>query len=599
MPEVVQPFFLERAWRLSLIWLQRHLSRPRRLLLFSILVGLTAGVAAVILKILVHSIRQLLVTNHPLFFQYQIYLVFPLLGILVSTLLIRYCFAKPFMRGITGVLLAISRQSARLPRQGIISHVLTSCFTVGLGGSAGLESPIVATGSAIGSNFGKLPFFNYKERTVLLACGASAGIAAVFNAPVAGLLFSIEVLLADVAISAFIPLILASATGVLCSRIILQEKILFSFPHLQPFNYHNLLFYLMLGAICGLVSLYYARVSLKIERLFHQLGSGTEFSKVFIGGSLLGLLVFIFPPLFGEGYESIKDLSQGNIQDLFRDSLYNQLPQNEWLILALIGTIGLVKVVATSITLASGGNGGNFAPSLFVGAFTGFFFARLVNMLTAYRLPEDNFTVVGMAGILAGVMYAPLTGIFLIAEVTLGYDLIIPLMVVAAISHALVRRYDAFPMDTRDLVKKGQIHTRNRDLNILRSLSLRQLVEKDFQVLTPEASLDDIVAAITLSNRHIFPVVTDQELQGIIVLDDIKELLLHQELNQELKARHIMKWPPATVDWQDEMTVVMEKFDQTNAWYLPVLKAGRYKGFISKTSIFSAYRHFLRSLSEQ
>jgi chloride channel protein, CIC family len=601
MPKRVSTFFLHKAWRLSLIWLQRHLSKTRLLLVFSILVGLTAGVAAVILKTLVHYIRQLLVTNHSLPFQYQIFLLFPLLGILLSMLLIRLFFPGTFQRGIPGVLLAISRGSAKLPRQSMFSHVLTSGITVGLGGSAGLESPIVATGSAIGSNFGKLPFFNYRDRTVLLACGASAGIAAVFNAPVAGLLFSIEVLLADVAISAFIPLILASVTGVLCSKIILREELLFSFRNLQPFNYHYLFFYVLLGILSGLVSIYYAQVTIKVDRMFHKLGAKPNFSRVFVGGSLLGMLIFIFPPLFGEGYESIKDLSQGNIHELFRDTLYDQLPHNEWFILALIGAIALVKVVATSVTLASGGNGGNFAPSLFVGAFVGFFFSRLVNMLSHYRLPEDNFTVVGMAGILAGVMYAPLTGVFLIAEVTQGYDLIIPLMVVAAISHALVRRYELFPMDTRELVRKGQIHTHNRDLNILRSLSLVQLVEKNFHVLRPDTPLSEIVAVIAMTNRNIFPVVsaTDQTLEGVIVLDDIKEVMFRNKLYEVLTAQKIMKAPPATVDWQEDMPAVMNKFDQTKAWHLPVLKAGKYEGFISKTSIFSAYRQYLLLFSDQ
>ncbi|MBA9077751.1 chloride channel protein [Rufibacter quisquiliarum] len=593
------PFY--RAGRAAVIWLQRKLPRTQLLLVFSVLVGITAGLAAVILKNLVHAIRELVLTNRPSYFQNQIYLLLPMMGILLTVLVIRVFFRNRFERGVARVLVAISRRSSKLRRSQMFSHVLTSGITVGFGGSAGLESPIVVTGAAIGSNMGKAPFFSYKERTVLLACGAAAGIAAVFNAPVAGLLFALEILLTDVTISAFIPLILASVSGVLCSTILMREEVLFSFRSLQPFDYHNLPYFLLLGIFCGLVSVYYAQVTLKVESLFHRMGEESRFTKALIGGAILGLLIFIFPPLFGEGYESIKALSQGQLHTLFQPELYEQMQDNRWFVLFFVGAIALVKVVATSVTLAGGGNGGNFAPSLFVGGYVGFFFSRLVNMVSSVRLPEDNFTVVGMAGILAGVMYAPLTGVFLIAEITNGYDLIVPLMVVAATSYALVRWFEQFPMDTRELAKKGQILTQNRDLNILRSISLEQLIERNFHELSPQTSLGKIVEAVTHTKRSLFPVVSpeDKHLQGIILLDDLKEVMFKPELYDQLTARQLMKLPPEFVDMHEEMPSVMHKFDHTGAWNLPVVDQGQYVGFVSKSGVFMAYRRFLLMQSEK
>ena len=602
MAKIQVSSFVSTIWRITLINLQRRLNKNQLLFTFSILVGITAGVAAVILKTLVHYIRLLLVTdNYSIASQYQIFINFPLIGILFTVLIVKIFLKGKLERGVASVLLAISRRSARLERHKMISHVITSAITVGFGGSAGLESPIVVTGSAIGSNFGKLPFFTFKDRTVLLACGASAGIAAVFNAPIAGLLFSLEVLLTDVTISAFIPLIMASVAGVLCSKIILRENILFSFRSLQPFDYHNLLFYLLLGGLAGLISIYYAQTSLKVERFFHNLGEDRKWVKIFLGGLILGILIFIFPPLFGEGYESIKDLSQGNLGSLFQHTLYQQMQNHEGFILLFIGAIALVKVVATSVTLASGGNGGNFAPSLFVGGYVGFFFSRLVNLITPFRLPEDNFTVVGMAGILAGVMYAPLTGVFLIAEITQGYDLIIPLLVVATTSYVIVRRFELFPMDTRELVRKGHIHTHNRDLNILKSLQLEQLIETNFSTIAPEATLRQIVEAITVSKRNLFPVISEADgtLVGIIAVDDIKEIMFRTELYDKITARNLLKVPPDFVDVQEDMPAIMHKFDETKAWNLPVVQQGRYIGFISKSTIFTAYRSLLIMLSER
>ncbi|WP_026464289.1 chloride channel protein [Adhaeribacter aquaticus] len=594
------PSSWQKFRRSSNTWLQS--GHTRKLYLFSILIGLTAGGAAVILKTLVHSIRRLLVANnYSIFSQYQIYINFPLIGILLTVLFIRIFLKGKFDRGVASVLKAISQKSARLEQHKMFSHVITSAITVGFGGSAGLESPIVVTGSAIGSNYGKLPAFNYQERLVLLACGAAAGIAAVFNAPIAGMLFAVEVLLTDVTIATFIPLILASVTGALCSKIILSEEILFNFRSLQPFNYRFLLFYLGLGLLSGVVSLYYAYVTLKVEKLFHRFGANRQLVKVFVGGLVLGALIFIFPPLFGEGYESIKNLSGGNMAALFQHTLYQHLQDQEIFILLFIGAIALVKVIATSVTLASGGNGGNFAPSLFVGAYVGFFFSRLVNLTLHTRLPEDNFTVVGMAGILSGVMYAPLTAVFLIAEITQGYDLIIPLMVVSVTSYAIVHRVELFPMDTRELVRKGEIQTHNRDQHILQALQLRQLLETNFQAIAPNATLREIVEIITRTKRNIFPVVQpgSQELLGVLMVDDLKEVLFQPELYDTLLAGQLLQDPPALVQTHDSMPAIMRKFDDTKAWILPVVENNRFLGFISKTNIFSAYRSHLTKLSEK
>ncbi|OKL41637.1 chloride channel protein [Pontibacter flavimaris] len=579
--------------KIPLLWLRRHTSDREFMLVSSVLVGLTAGVAAVILKSLVHYIQVLLAYGNRLLDQPYWLVVFPFIGILLTVLIVKVFFKGSIGRGTANVLFNISQKSSLVERHKMFSHVLTSGITSGFGGSAGLESPIVVTGSAIGSNYGREYHLNYRDRTLLLAAGAAAGIAAVFNAPIAGVLFAIEVLLTDISISAFIPLIIAAVVGALSSKIILEEDILFNISKTEFFAAEHVPFYVLLGILCGIISVYYTRMALWVEELFEEYQT-SALKRAVVGGALLGLLIMLFPPLFGEGYNGIRLLERGDAPLLLQDSWLAFFGTNEWLILGFVGALALVKVFATTITIAAGGNGGNFAPSMFVGASAGYFFSRIINMLHISNLPTSSFSMVGMAGIMSGVMHAPLTAVFLIAEITGGYTLMIPLMIVAASSFALVKYFEPYSLDTKKLAQKGQLLTHNKDRTILRILKIQHLIETEFQPILPEATLGELVEVITHSRRNLFPVVTaDGRLDGVILLENVRGIMFKTEKYSQVKVKELMIKPPALVDYDDSMAEVMKKFDESGAWNLPVLREGIYLGFVSKSSIFTKYRKLL------
>ncbi|MCC6690488.1 MAG: chloride channel protein [Bacteroidia bacterium] len=574
-------------------WIHQKLNKRQFLIFSSMLVGLTAGLAAVILKTIAHYINDAITYNYNIKYQYYLYLFFPLIGIVLTVYIVKRFLHGKLGRGTANVLHGIIKKSAFLPKDQMFSHVITSAFTVGFGGSAGLESPMVTTGSAIGSNYARTYHLSYKDRVLLLASGAAAGIAAAFNSPIAGVLFALEVLLADISISAFIPLIIAAAIGALCSKIILQEGILLSFHYLQPFNYTFVPFYALLGLLAGLVSVYYARTYTRIENKLNR-NKEKVYSKALVGGLILAALIFLFPPLFGEGYSSIMTLSEKKTSELMANSLFADYSTNEWVVLFFIGAAMLIKVVATSVTINSGGNGGNFAPSLFVGAFLGYFFARLITLLGITHLPEGNFTIVAMSGILSGIFHAPLTAIFLIVEITGGYELMIPLMIVSALSFTVVKYFEPYSMDVKKLAKKGHVLTYNKDKSILASLKISTIIETDFHKVSPETKLGELIEVVAHSKRNIFPVVNEtNQLLGIILLDNIREVMFKTELYDNVFAKELMRQPATTVTSDEPMHAVMRKFDETGAWNLPVIDHNQYIGFISKSSIFSKYRKVL------
>ncbi|MBI1767059.1 MAG: chloride channel protein [Bacteroidetes bacterium] len=473
-------------------------------------------------------------------------------------------------------------------------NVATSALTVGLGGSAGLESPIVQTGSAIGSTFASFFPIGYRDRTLLLACGAAAGIATAFNAPIAGVLFALEVLLVDVSISAFIPLLIAGATGALCSKIILAEGILLSFKQVTQFNYHNVPYYILLGVVCGLVAVFYVRAFIRIEKVFAVV---TGAWQLMAGCLLLGGLILLFPALFGEGYSSIIDLALARPNQLFSGSpLFNFFSQSQWMIGLAVLLVGLIKVFAVSFTLNSGGNGGNFAPALLVGSCIGFSFAFLINTSGLTTLPTSNFCLVAMAGLLTGIFHSPLTGVFLIAEITGGYELIIPLMIVSALSTAVSRYLNPHSLDEEKLKQSHSAISFDKDAHILSELSLNGFTEKDFVTVPRNSNLRKLVDAIAHSKRNIFPVTNEQgALEGVIVLEDIREIMFNSSLYDSVTVEQLMQKPTVTIDVDDDMSVIMEKFDKSGAWNIPVVREGRYVGFISKSSVLSNYRDKLKS----
>lgn len=574
-----------------ILWIQHKLS-PKQFVIFSaILIGLTAGLAAVFLKLFVHFILKTIEVHSP---DEQFFMALcPLFGITLCVLYIHYLNGNKLGKGIANILYAIAKKSSLLPKDQTYSHIISSALTVGFGGSAGLESPIVTTGSAIGSNFGRTYKLSYKERTLLLACGAAAGIAAAFNTPIAGVLFALEVLLVEANITAFIPILIAAASGALCSKIILQEDILLQFKLQEAFDYMNVPFYMLLGVVSGVVSYYYSKIFSATENYFKRF-ENKKFIKILTGGLGLFILIILIPPLFGEGYNSIKLLSNLNPQAIFENSIlvHTHALSKPIIYLSVIVVI-LLKPVATGITIGSGGNGGNFAPSLFLGAFVGFFFSSLLTDL-GIHLPISNFTIVAMAGILSGIFHAPLTGIFLIAEITGGYELIIPLMIVSALSFAVSKYFMPLNIDMQKLSHKEKINTSNTDSYLLSNIDLVKLIEHDFSEINVDSSLRELVDTISTSKRNIFPVVTkDLELKGLITIDDIREIMFKQNLYDTIGVKEIMRRPIYVITEKDDINSAMKLFDESHLWNIPVIIENKYQGFISKSTILEKYREVL------
>ena len=587
-----------KIYRYLLIKIKQKLDSRQFLFLLAVLAGLTAGLAAVILKMLVNFLRLFLYKFLDANSNNLVLLLLPPLGIVLTFSLIKAFSKGEYKKGISSVLYAIAQKKSNIKKSAMFSHIITSAVTIAFGGSAGLEAPIVVTGAAIGSNYGQVNKLNYKERTLLLACGAAAGIAAVFNAPIAGVMFAIEVLLFEMSIPNFVLLIIAAFSGALCNKILLNERTLFFFSLKQPFNYYNVAFYFVLGILTGFVSLYYTRMTHKIEHIFRKMGS-RPWIRVIAGGLVLGILIYIFPPLFGEGYHSIKDLADGHAENILNNTGFSSFKNNAWFLIAFIGIIGLIKVFATAITLNAGGNGGNFAPSLFAGAFAGFVFARIINLSGFFTLPESNFTIVGMAGILSGVFYAPITAIFLIAEITGGYELMMPLMIVSSIAYLIVRHFEPYSMDTSKLASEGNIFTTDRDKNILMHISISDILETDFSPVLFDAQIDSLIELISSSKRSLFPVLDyEGHLLGTIKLENIREILFDLESFSNLQIIELMDPAGCLIKITDSMNDVMQKFDSCGEWNLPVLDENKkYAGFISKSRIFSRYRDKLISFS--
>jgi len=571
-------------------WLHDRLTEKQFLIISSALVGISAGIAAVILKSFVYFIHYYFVEKKIFTdgFKY-IYILFPIIGIAITVLIVKRFFRGKLERGNASILLAIAKKGSFLPFYQMYSHLFTSAVTVGFGGSAGLESPIVSTGSAIGSNYAKTYKLNYKDRTLLLACGAAGGIAGAFNAPIAGVLFALEVLLVGINITAFIPLLIASASGALISKIILQENILLYFSLKQPFDYHNVPLYVLLGILAGFLSLYYVNSFDRTERIISRIRKPY---RLLIGGILLGLLVAFFPSLFGEGYESIKDLANNNIGLIFKDSVIENYINSKWIIFFFILIVMLFKTFATGLTLGSGGNGGNFAPTLFVGAYLGFAFSYFLKLIGFHNIPSGNFTLVAMAGMLAGVFHAPLTGIFLIAEITGGYELMIPLMIVSAASYSLVKSFHPDSLDVKRLKKMGAYISEDKDKAILGKIEVEGMIEKNFVTVELDEKLRSIVETIKHSNRNIFPVINKHNrLLGVILLDSIREEMFNLELYDKIIAKELMRKVDTKIDINsDDIFSIMKKFDESGQWNLPVVDHDKYVGFLSKSTILTKYR---------
>ncbi|MCQ6959178.1 chloride channel protein [Mucilaginibacter aquariorum] len=580
-----------------LFWLHKNISRSQFMILSGILVGSTAGFAAVLLKTLVHEIHRLITIKFIFEQQLVFYFIFPMLGIVLTTLVVIVFFKGQDRKGIPAILYEIAQNSSMVSHVKMYSQVVQSAITVGLGGSAGLESPIAVTGSAIGSNFANTYHLDYRDRTLLLASGATAGIAAAFNAPIAGMMFAFEILLTGVVFSDFIPLIVASVCGSLISRIVLNEQTLFLFHSRHAFNYKNIPFYLFLAVACGFYARYFLVITHWVE---HRLRSMKvkRLQKALIGGLILSLLCCLFPPLFGEGYQTVKDLVNGKIGAIIGLSFFKYLPYHDWFVLIFLGLICLFKAFATSLTIFSGGNGGNFAPALFAGGILGYFIATAASLLGIPDVPIFNMVIVGMAGVMSGVLYAPLTAIFLIAESSSGYDLFIPLMIVSVTSYLMAKRFSHVSPDLQELTDKGQIFTTEHDRNLLSLIPVADLIDKDTQTVQIDASIEDLISLIRTGSRNMIAVVNKEtELEGIITLDSIRPVMFDKDLKESLSIIKLMSLPPALIDEEESMESILRKFDDTGSWVLPVTHDQRLIGFISKSKVLNRYRELMKAYS--
>jgi chloride channel protein, CIC family len=565
------------------------------LIILSILIGIVAALLAILLKLFVHNIHELLQYNFEKRYQNYLYFLYPLAGILLTILYIKRFRNGVLVKGLSNIVFSIYKRSGSMAAHKMYSHLFTSALTVGFGGSVGLEAPIVITGSATGSNIARLFKLNHREKVLMVACGASAGIAAIFNCPIAGVIFSFEVLLGEVRIPAFIPLIIASATATVVSKVLYGGQLFFLVT--KGWEISALPFYMLLGIACGLISAYMINLNSHVESLFRS--SKKTFQKALVGGLLLGLMIFLFPPLFGEGYSSIEQLLKGEPKELLDKSLFYGL-KSEWLFILYIALIILLKIIASSVTIGAGGNGGIFAPSLFTGALTGFFVSHSVNVTGLAKLNETNFVAVGMAGVLSGVVHAPLTAIFLIAEITGGYVLFVPLMLVSAIAYFIGKYFEPYSVYTKELAKKGKWSNHDKDFYILNQIKLNDLIEKDFTVVKKDYTLGQLIQVISNSKRNLFPVLDENgRLQGIILLDNIREIMFSRELYDSMRVADLMTHAPTVIDINESMKEVMRKFEYFEVWNLPVVKSGKYLGFVSKSRIFNLYRNHLVDQSQE
>ncbi len=563
----------------------------------SILIGFFVGLAAVVIKKGVHYLQQFLSLADSFEYSHFLPFIYPLIGIGITVLFINFIVKRHVGHGIPSVLYAISKQNGIIPKHNIFSSIISSILTVGFGGSVGLEGPTVATGAAIGSGVGQIFRLNYRQITHMLAFASAAALAAIFKAPIAAIVFALEVIMIDLTMVSLVPLLLASVTAVLTSYVFMGRGAIYAIQSIDPFSYSDLIWYALLGVFAGFISIYFTKVYIKITQIFSEIKS--KFKRLIIGGSILGLLIFLFPTLFGEGYEFINAALHGDNSHMFDNNLFSDFQNNIWIVLGLMLVVILMKAVATSVTFGAGGIGGIFAPSLFLGTYSGLFFAKAINLSTLAKVSESNFALVGMAGLISGILHAPLTAIFLIAEITTGYQLFVPLMITATLSYATARVFVPNSVYTYQLARRGELMTHHKDKAVLQLMRVEKVIEKDFKSILPDASLGDLVKLVSKSKRNIFPVVDEKNhFCGLVTLDLIRNVMFKPELYDEVKISEFMFHPLATVSPDESMEEVANKFNKTGNFTMPVIQNDKYLGFVSRANVYSAYRKLLKDFSD-
>ncbi len=580
-------------------WREKHITERNFVLILALIVGILSGFAALLLKLIISEIASLLTAHVSITQGNYSYLIFPIVGILIVSLFVRYVVRDNISHGVTRVLYAISQKKSRLKVHNMWTSLVASSVTIGFGGSVGAEGPIVFTGAAIGSNLGGAFRLSPRILMLLVGCGAAAGIAGIFKAPIAGMLFTIEVLMLDLTAASVMPLMIASITGATVAYVFTGYDVEFFFSQSEPFVTSRIPYVIMLGVFCGFVSLYFTKVMNMMERTFGKLKN--PWLKFIFGSVILSSLIFLFPPLYGEGYGPINLLLNGQFSQIFDGSLFYDYRHDVWMVILFIGMIILAKVFATSATNGSGGVGGTFAPSLLVGCMAGFFFAILINTLGLCdgELSTKNFALMGMAGVMSAVMHAPLMAIFLTAEMTGGYELFLPLLIVSTISYGTIRLFLPWSIYTMRLAQRGELLTHEKDKTVLTLLKMDSVIEKDFIEVHPDMTLKEMVGVISRSNRNLFPVTDDKgQLLGIVLLDDIRNIMFRPDLYRKMRVSKFMAMVPAKIEVGESMDKVMKLFDDTNAWNLPVVEKGKYVGFVSKSKIFNSYRRVLKHYTD-
>ncbi len=578
------------------IWRYKHITHQQFLLFLAVVIGFASGMGVVVLKNLAHYIAEILEIGKLHSYHRYYYFALPFIGLLLVVLVKKYLIKTEVGHGIPMALYALARKNGIMERKTMFSSIVTAPFTVGFGGSTGLEGPAVATGAALGANISQFFHLDEKSRKLLLTCAAGASLSAIFKAPIAAIVFCIEIFSLDLTLVSLMPLLIASVTAVITRLFFLGEEYLVNFYDIQRFSLENIPFYLLLGGVTAFVSVYFSKVYFVAERWFGQYKN--PFAKIAIAGMLLGLSIYVIPPLYGEGFKIMNSLIGLNYRAFFEHFFFPAYTSNRWVVATLMLGLILVKPFATAITLHGGGVGGIFAPVLFTGIATGNLFAKLFDNL-GVMLPFSNFTLVGMGGLMAGVLHAPLTAIFLIAEVTGGYELLVPLMITVAISFAITRLYSKYSVYTKELAEKNSLVTHDKDQTILTAMVLKNLIERNFVSVRVEENLGDLVSAVSRSSRNLFPVLDDEKhLVGIITLDAIRSIMFDVTKYKDIKVSDLMQRPPELIFSDDTMKVTMDKFERSSAWNLPVVNhRDEYAGFISKSKLLTAYRRKLLAVS--
>ena len=580
------------AWRIAKI------PEKNFLYLLSLIVGLVSGLAALLLKNLIHFVAEELtgvISGEG--FNY-LYLLYPFIGILLTVLFVRYIIRDDIGHGVSKILYSISKKSSKLRPSKTYSSMIASSLTIGFGGSVGSEAPIVLTGASIGSNLARIFKLRYKYITLMVGCGAAGAIAGIFNAPMAGIVFTLEVLMLDLTMAFLIPLLISAVSATVISYFFMGESVMLHFDQVAPFHINMIWIYILVGIFTGLLGIYFTRGTMFLEKRFATINNW--FVRVLIGAVTLGILIFIFPPLWGEGYTSINSVFNNQGADLLNNSMFFQWKDNPYVVLIVLAAILIFKVFAMSATTGSGGNGGIFAPTLFTGAIAGYFLVFLLNTFFDLGVPENNFALAGMAGMMAAVMHAPLTGIFLTAEITGGYGLFIPLLITSTVAYLTIMRFEPHSIYTKHLAQTGDLITHHKDKAILRSMEVKKLIENDFEIISPDASLGDLVKAISKSNRNLFPIVDEEGyMKGMVKLSKVKHLIFEQELYDQVMVKDLMFMPEFYISSKDNMETVAKKFETSNRYNLAVIDDGKYLGFISRAVVFSNYRKTLEYFSHE